>query len=311
MYLALFFAVGIVAPLVGLVFDRFLFRFLRTASRYRQARVGARPVRGPAPDGVPVVRLEHEGQCDRHRAQRQSHFQPDPQRVPEPRRPRESPSPDWSCSSALTVLLATTALGLRMRAVVESPRLTELAGVNSDRVSMSSWMLSSLIAGHRRGVAHAGVRGPGRIHGVRGARDRRDRGGGARRPHSIPIAYAGGLLLGVGQQLLVPVPADQQHPRERAATGVAVRRAVRWCSMLSPVMRPEAFDRRPVGRSRPTATRARARRAERGPHALTRIFGVGFFVAGRLLPVLPRRTARGSISPSGPRSCRSSSCRSR
>jgi ABC-type branched-subunit amino acid transport system permease subunit len=34
-----------------------------------------------------------------------------------------------------------------MRAVVESPRMTELAGIDADRVSMASWMLCSMIAG--------------------------------------------------------------------------------------------------------------------------------------------------------------------
>lgn len=47
----------------------------------------------------------------------------------------------------LTVLFRYTNLGLRMRAVVESPRLAELNGVNAERVSMASWMLSSMMAG--------------------------------------------------------------------------------------------------------------------------------------------------------------------
>ena len=49
--------------------------------------------------------------------------------------------------AGLTLLLRYTVFGLRMRAVVESARMTELAGVNSDRVSMGSWMLSSAVAG--------------------------------------------------------------------------------------------------------------------------------------------------------------------
>jgi len=47
----------------------------------------------------------------------------------------------------LVVLFRFTAIGLQMRAVVESPRLTELSGVNSDRVSAFAWALSSLFAG--------------------------------------------------------------------------------------------------------------------------------------------------------------------
>ena len=34
-----------------------------------------------------------------------------------------------------------------MRAVVESPRMTELAGIDADRVSMASWILCSILAG--------------------------------------------------------------------------------------------------------------------------------------------------------------------
>ncbi|HVM40309.1 MAG TPA: ABC transporter permease [Acidimicrobiia bacterium] len=48
---------------------------------------------------------------------------------------------------ALTILLASTRLGLRMRAVVESPRLSELAGVDADRVTTAAWLLSGLMAG--------------------------------------------------------------------------------------------------------------------------------------------------------------------
>ena len=49
--------------------------------------------------------------------------------------------------AALGVLFRFTALGLRMRAVVESPRMTELNGIRADRVSAFSWALSSLFAG--------------------------------------------------------------------------------------------------------------------------------------------------------------------
>jgi branched-chain amino acid transport system permease protein len=48
---------------------------------------------------------------------------------------------------ALTILLRGSALGLRMRAVVESPRMAQLWGVNADRVSMAAWALSSTLAG--------------------------------------------------------------------------------------------------------------------------------------------------------------------
>ncbi|WP_419918436.1 ABC transporter permease [Candidatus Poriferisocius sp.] len=48
---------------------------------------------------------------------------------------------------ALAALFRYTRMGLRIRAVVQSPRMTELNGINSDWVSSGSWMLSSLFAG--------------------------------------------------------------------------------------------------------------------------------------------------------------------
>jgi branched-subunit amino acid ABC-type transport system permease component len=47
----------------------------------------------------------------------------------------------------LGALFRFTGVGLQMRAVVESPRLTELDGIAADRVSAFAWALSSLFAG--------------------------------------------------------------------------------------------------------------------------------------------------------------------
>lgn len=47
----------------------------------------------------------------------------------------------------LAALFRFTFIGLRMRAVVESPRMTELNGIDANRVSASAWALSSLFAG--------------------------------------------------------------------------------------------------------------------------------------------------------------------
>lgn len=47
----------------------------------------------------------------------------------------------------LAALFKFSAIGLRMRAVVESPRMTELNGIPADRVSAAAWALSSLFAG--------------------------------------------------------------------------------------------------------------------------------------------------------------------
>ncbi len=47
----------------------------------------------------------------------------------------------------LGLVFRYTALGLRMRAVVESPRMVELAGVNSTAVSRIAWAMSGFLAG--------------------------------------------------------------------------------------------------------------------------------------------------------------------
>jgi len=48
---------------------------------------------------------------------------------------------------ALAIMFRRGGIGLRMRAVVESPRLLQLQGIDASRVSLFSWMLSSLLAG--------------------------------------------------------------------------------------------------------------------------------------------------------------------
>jgi branched-subunit amino acid ABC-type transport system permease component len=47
----------------------------------------------------------------------------------------------------LSLMFHFTQIGLRMRAIAESPRMVQLAGVNAELVGMASWMLSSFLAG--------------------------------------------------------------------------------------------------------------------------------------------------------------------
>jgi len=102
---------------------------------------------------------------------------------------------------ALFVLFRYTALGLRMRAIVESFRMVELAGVDSEGVSMSAWMLSSFLAG-LAGVLLApliSVDASGftllLVSAVAAA--------AFGRLVSIPLALAGGLILGIGQRAII------------------------------------------------------------------------------------------------------------
>jgi len=102
---------------------------------------------------------------------------------------------------ALTIIFRYTAFGLRMRAVVESARLTELSGVNADRVSTLSWMLCSFLAG-LAGVLLAPLFATiadlnyttlvvvAISAAVIGSLS------------SIPLAFAGGIGLGILQQIL-------------------------------------------------------------------------------------------------------------
>jgi branched-chain amino acid transport system permease protein len=109
---------------------------------------------------------------------------------------------------ALLVLFRYSPLGLRMRAVVESTRLTELAGVNADRVSMTAWILSSVLAGMAGILISPTLSQVSEIYytplvvaaisaAVLAALS------------NIGIAFLGGLLLGIVSQVLaVKLPTD-------------------------------------------------------------------------------------------------------
>ncbi|MFN8034795.1 MAG: ABC transporter permease [Acidimicrobiia bacterium] len=101
----------------------------------------------------------------------------------------------------LTLMFRYSTIGLRMRAVVESARMTELAGISADRVSSAGWALSSILAGTAgvllgplfpqlssqnffllivAAIAAAAFAGLS----------------------SLPLALGGGLALGIGAQIL-------------------------------------------------------------------------------------------------------------
>ncbi|MET8471663.1 ATP-binding cassette domain-containing protein [Streptomyces sp. NPDC006422] len=101
---------------------------------------------------------------------------------------------------ALWILLRHTALGLRLRAAVDNRTLVELRGISADRLSSVAWMLSSVLAG-LAGVLATPLLGlsshdftlflfVSATAAVLG------------RFLSIPLAFAGGLALGVLQNLV-------------------------------------------------------------------------------------------------------------
>jgi len=104
----------------------------------------------------------------------------------------------------LGLLFRYTSIGLQMRAVVESPRMVELAGVDADRVSMFSWMLSSSLAG-LAGVLlaplyfelNANIYTLLIIAAIAAA--------AVGRFVSIPMTLVGGLLIGIAQRGLPDV----------------------------------------------------------------------------------------------------------
>jgi branched-subunit amino acid ABC-type transport system permease component len=101
----------------------------------------------------------------------------------------------------LTILFKRTAMGLQMRAVVESPRLTELTGVDADRVSTVSWMLSSTLAG-LAGVLLSPLYpqvSPENFFVLVVAAIAAAAFAGLT---SLPLAFLGGILLGVANQIL-------------------------------------------------------------------------------------------------------------
>lgn len=146
---ALVLSVFVLAPVVGLVLERLVFRHLRTGSAVAklvvtiglsvalpslfELIVGFEPVAGSTPQGI----------------------------IPGGASVFYDPFGVYAFSRdeltamgvavvgmvLLAVLFRFTAIGLQMRAVVESPRMTELNGIRSDRVSAFAWALSSLFAG--------------------------------------------------------------------------------------------------------------------------------------------------------------------
>lgn len=101
----------------------------------------------------------------------------------------------------LTLMFRYTAIGLRMRAVVESSRMTELAGISSDRVSSTGWMLSSLfagLAGVLLGPLYPQLSSQNFFLLIVAAIAAAAFAGLS----SLPLALGGGLALGIGAQIL-------------------------------------------------------------------------------------------------------------
>ena len=146
---AVLLAVVVLPPLLGLVLERLIFRHLRQASALPKLVVAIglsvaipalfnvladfKALSGATPEGV-----VHDGNSVFY----------DPFGVyPFSRNELVMMGVAVVAALALGAMFRFSALGLRMRAVVESARMTELNGIAADRVSASAWVLSSFFAG--------------------------------------------------------------------------------------------------------------------------------------------------------------------
>ncbi|MFE9040525.1 ATP-binding cassette domain-containing protein [Streptomyces sp. NPDC007818] len=103
-------------------------------------------------------------------------------------------------AAALWILLRHTRLGLRLRAAVDDRTLTELRGISADRLSSIAWMLSSALAG-LAGVLATPLLGLS-AHDYTLFLFVSATAAVLGRFVSVPLAFAGGLGLGVLQNLV-------------------------------------------------------------------------------------------------------------
>ena len=101
----------------------------------------------------------------------------------------------------LALLFRSGGLGLRMRAVVESPRMAQLAGVNADRTSAFAWGLSSAFAG-LAGVLLAPLYAQLNVSNFSDLLVAAIAAAAVGGFSSLPLTLLGGLFLGIGQEVL-------------------------------------------------------------------------------------------------------------
>jgi branched-chain amino acid transport system permease protein len=101
----------------------------------------------------------------------------------------------------LSLMFHFTQIGLRMRAMAESPRMVQLAGLNAERVGMTSWMLSSFLAG-LSGVIIAPVFGNLQSLNFTELLVAAVAAAAAGSLTSLPYTFLGGILLGIVEEVL-------------------------------------------------------------------------------------------------------------
>jgi branched-subunit amino acid ABC-type transport system permease component len=145
-WLAFVLSVVVLAPAVGLLFDRFLFRKIAPANVIAKLVTGISML-----VGIPAILSVLFTANNQYNAP-SILFNPDTVYFRVGRTPINGISLTSVVSTvvilaALLVLMRWTNLGLQMRGAVESRRLIELDGVNGGRVVASAWAISGFIAG--------------------------------------------------------------------------------------------------------------------------------------------------------------------
>ena len=108
---------------------------------------------------------------------------------------------------ALWYILRHTRLGLQMRAVVDKPDLANLRGVDDGRTSAVAWVIGTVLAG-LAGVVGAPVLNTLDVNNYNVAMFIAAAAVVLGALRSVPLAFAGGLFLGVAQSLVGKYAAD-------------------------------------------------------------------------------------------------------
>jgi branched-chain amino acid transport system permease protein len=101
----------------------------------------------------------------------------------------------------LGLLFRFTAIGLQMRAVVESPRLVQLSGINADGVGAFAWALSSFLAG-LAGILLAPLYGSVDANNFTILLVAAIAAAAFGKLRSLPLTLVGGLVIGVMSEVI-------------------------------------------------------------------------------------------------------------
>jgi branched-chain amino acid transport system permease protein len=199
LWLALIFSVLVVGPLLGLALDRLMYRYMRSSTTTVKlvTAIGLSI-------GIPSIVEFFFGS--------QEKLNP-PSIAPHPTHVYHFGSYFIDGNDLFTVVVTValvtglgllfrfSATGLRMRAVVESPRLLELAAISSEQVSLTAWVLSSTVTA-LAGLMLAPLYGDVDVNNFNLVLVASIAAAAIGGLASLPLTLAGGMVLGVGQQVL-------------------------------------------------------------------------------------------------------------